>query len=105
MIIKTLMNVPPSWEVYTTRGQNNSDRLATSIGMAHAALFPNQKARTDRSDGDLDKEANFSVLRHANCPAVLMEGEFIHTKAGEDIIANPSNRQKMAKAVAEGVIE
>ena len=94
-----------SWEIFTTRGQNNSDRLATFIGLEHKALFPDQMMRADFSEGDLDKEANFAVLRLADCPAVLMEGEFIHTVHGEALIANGENRQKMALAVMRGVLK
>ena len=93
------------WEIFTTKKDNNSDKLATCIGEAHAALFPNQNARQDWADGDLDKEANFSVIRRANCPAVLMEGEFIHTTLGEALIKDPSNRDKMARAVASGALK
>jgi N-acetylmuramoyl-L-alanine amidase len=93
------------WEIFTTKKDNNSDKLATCIGEAHAALFPNQNARQDWADGDLDKEANFSVIRRANCPAVLMEGEFIHTTLGEALIKDPSNRDKMARAVAAGALK
>jgi len=91
------------WEVFTTRKDNNSDKLATCIGEAHASEFPKQFARMDWSDGDLDKEANFSVIRRANCPSVLMEGEFIHNPLGEKFIGDADNRNKMARAVANGV--
>lgn len=97
--------VANGWEIFTTHKDNNSDKLATCIGEAHAALFPTQNARQDWSDGDLDKEANFSVIRRANCPAVLMEGEFIHTTLGEALINDPSNREKMARAVADGSLK
>ena len=93
------------WEIFTTKKDNNSDKLATYIGEAHAALFPTQNARQDWSDGDLDKEADFSVIRRANCPAVLMEGEFIHTALGEALINDPSNREKMARAIADGSLK
>lgn len=95
--------VANGWEVFTTRRDNNSDKLATCIGDAHAAEFPSQHARNDWSDGDLDKEANFAVIRLANCPAVLMEGEFIHNPLGEKFIGEAMNREKMARAVANGV--
>jgi len=41
--------------------------------------FPEQKMRTDPSDGDPDKEANFYVLKHTTCPAILMEWFFMDT--------------------------
>lgn len=97
--------VANGWEVFTTKKDNNSDKLATCIGEFHSSLFPDQHARQDWSDGDLDKEADFSVIRRASCPAVLMEGEFIHNALGESLISNPANREKMAIAVANGVLK
>lgn len=93
------------FEIFTTKGQNNSDKLATAIFKQHADQFPEQRKRSGWSDGDEDKEANFSVIRRANCPAVLVEGEFIHTPEGENFISSEHNRQKMAVAVAEGVLD
>jgi N-acetylmuramoyl-L-alanine amidase len=98
------VSVPNSWEIFTTPGQNNSDRLASAIGTQHAKQFPGQKARADYSDRDIDKEANFTVLRGTDCPSCLMEGEFIHTRHGEELIGVAGNRQKMAIAVMRGVL-
>jgi N-acetylmuramoyl-L-alanine amidase len=93
------------WEIFTTKRDNNSDKLATRIGEEHAVQFPSQYARNDWTDGDLDKEANFAVIRLANCASVLMEGEFIHTHMGEEFIKDEANRQKMAVAAANGICE
>ena len=92
-------------ELFTTRGQNNSDKLADKIEAHNDLLLPNQRTRRDNSDGDIDKEANFYVIRHADCAAVLVEGEFIHTDHGSKWIALDSNRQKMAEAIAYGVMD
>lgn len=93
-----------SFEGFTTPGQNNSDRLATQILVAHGRLCPWQKLRADTSDGDPDKEANFAVIRGTRCPSMLMEGEFIHTIHGEASILNPEHQQLRALAVAIGVL-
>lgn len=94
-----------SFEGFTTPGDNRSDDLATAILEHHGKLFPEQVLRPDLSDGDPDKEANFTVIKRTACPSMLMEGEFIHTKHGEKLIKNPDNRQKMAEAVKLGVLE
>jgi N-acetylmuramoyl-L-alanine amidase len=98
-------NTKSSYEGFTTRGQNRSDKLATCILKRHGVAFPEQSLRADNSDGDIDKEANFAVLRGTDHPAFLMEGEFIHTKHGAAFIKNPDNRQKMAQAVFDGVMD
>lgn len=92
-------------EIYTTRGQNNSDKLADRIEAHNDRLIPNQRTRRDTRDGDPDKEANYYVIRKADCPAVLVEGEFIHTKQGSRWIKNLDNRQEMAEAIAYGIMD
>lgn len=97
-------NTSNSWEIFTTPGQNRSDELASAIGEVHQHLFSDQQVRADISDGDIDKEANFAVIRGTRCPSCLMEGEFIHTEHGEELIKFPANRQRMAVAVAIGTL-
>jgi N-acetylmuramoyl-L-alanine amidase len=92
-----------SFEGFTTPGQNNSDSLCRAILDAHGRLLPEQSLRADRSDGDDDKEANFAVIRGTHCPSCLIEGEFIHTIHGAELIKNDNKRQMMALAVAFGV--
>ena len=85
------------FEVFTTPPENNSDKLAAKIWSAHRKQFPSQKDRGI-------KQASFTVIAKAACPAVIVEGEFIHTLAGEAFVQSKENRQKMAHAVADGVL-
>lgn len=66
------------WSVWTTPGQNNSDKLAQCLyDAAVEVLTPlGQKTRKDSSDGDDDYEAKFAMCRIPNCPAVLTENMF-----------------------------
>jgi len=83
------------FEIFTTPPENNSDKLAAKIWSAHRKQLP---AQWDRGL----KQANFTVIAKAACPAVLVEGEFIHTPAGEAFIIQ--NKQAMAHAIADGVL-
>ena len=76
------------WECYTTPGQNNSDKLATLLYNKAKLLLPNNniKIRTDNSDGDPDKEANFYIIRKSNCPAVLTENLFMDNKEDNEYL-------------------
>ena len=85
------------FELFTTPPENNSDKLAACIWSAHRKQFPTQKDRGV-------KTANFTVIAKAACPAVLVEGEFIHNKAGEAFVQSKENRQQMAHAVADGAL-
>lgn len=66
------------WSVWTTRGQNNSDKLAQCLYDAAVEILTplGQKTRKDRSDGDDDYEAGFYIIKGSNCPAVLVENMF-----------------------------
>lgn len=70
--------------VYTSSGQTKSDAFAELWMESVQNVFGDSvKYRTDAySDGDLDKEANFYVLRNTKSPAMLCEIGF-HTNQDE----------------------
>ncbi|MDL2281363.1 N-acetylmuramoyl-L-alanine amidase [Selenomonadales bacterium OttesenSCG-928-I06] len=49
------------------------------------------------------KEANFYVLRHTACPAVLVELAFISNTDDEKILSSAKYQDKFARAIAHGV--
>jgi N-acetylmuramoyl-L-alanine amidase len=91
------------FEVFTTPGQTQADQLATDVFLAWAEEFPLAVKRMDISDGDPDKEANFTVIRKSRMRAVLFELEFIHTFLGEQELKNPQWQARAARALAAGV--
>lgn len=91
------------FEIYTTPGRDHSDQLATAIFEAWSRMFPHQRRRTDTSDGDPDKEANYLVLRECRVPAVLVEIAFITNPQEEAFLRSPANHDAMAAAVADGI--
>ncbi len=92
------------FEVFTTPGNTGSDRFATKLFLEYAKAFPGKRKRVDTADGDVDKEANFAVLRQSDMPAALFELEFIHTAAGEAFLRDPANQERMAEALCDGVL-
>lgn len=75
------------WECYTTPGQNNSDKLADLLYKhANKILYHDVKLRTDYTDGDIDKESNFYIIRKSNCPAVLTENLFMDSHKDADYL-------------------
>ena len=91
------------FEIYTTPGRDHSDQLATAIFEAWSRMFPHQRRRTDTSDGDPDKEANYLVLRECRVPAVLVEMAFISNPQEEAFLRSAANHDAMAAAVADGI--
>lgn len=60
-------------EFFTSKGDTVSDIYATMLYKEMKESFPDMKLRTDYSDGDPDKEADFFVLKNTICPAILSE--------------------------------
>ena len=85
------------FEVFTSPGETRSDKIATLFGEEYKKTFPNKRLRADYSDGDLDKEASFTVIKKTRMPAVLTENffmdneeecrEILMTKQGRDSVA------------------
>lgn len=65
------------YSVHTSIGETKSDRIAEVFIENMIKDFPDHKLRKDTSDGDLDKEHNFYVLRKTISPAILIENFFM----------------------------
>ncbi len=85
------------WSAFTYYGQSDSDKVATI--MYAEAKKAKLKLRTDNSDGDPDKEANFKVLRETTCPAVLVENLFMTNKKDYSYLMSEKGRNKLAKVI------
>lgn len=90
-------------EVWTSRGQTKGDILATYVGQELIKAFPDVPFRKDMSDGDLDKESNFTVLVKTKAPACLCELGFISNK--EDNKLQTGKQDEFALAIAKGVLK
>jgi N-acetylmuramoyl-L-alanine amidase len=78
------------FEVFTSPGKTSSDTLAECFCDAFVAAFPDKKLRTDMSDGDRDKEANFGILTGHPFPAVLTENFFMDNASDLELLRRPS---------------
>ena len=93
------------YEVWTSPGQTEGDRLATCIYKQIAAEFPDRAGRTDYSDGDPDKESRFYVLVYNEAPACLVEMAFISNDEEAAILSDASWQDRHARAIARGVTD
>jgi N-acetylmuramoyl-L-alanine amidase len=50
------------------------------------------------------RRARFYVLRNTGCPAILIEGGFLTNRAEEQRILNAEYRERLAKAIADGIL-
>ena len=90
------------FEVWTTRGQDDSDALATALFEAIESNFPQLSGRKDTSDGDVDKEAGFAVLK-GGMPSALIELAFISNPEEELILRDPDYQKLFGLAISTGI--
>lgn len=85
------------WECYTSRGTTKADEIATLLYQEAEKEFAGWKIRKDFADGDADKEANFYILRHTICPAVLTENFFFDNEKDCKFMLSEDGRERIAK--------
>lgn len=93
------------WEAYTTKGKTKSDNLAECIYQRAEKNFKGMKIRKDTSDGDSDKEANFYIIYHARCVAVLTENFFYDNKEDLKYMTSDAGVHNIVRTHIEGIID
>ena len=92
------------WSCYTCKGQTESDWLADCLYKAAEQILENQVIRTDYArDGDPDWEENFYILRHALCPAVLVEQFFMDNKKDLAYLISDEGKRNLIDVIVGGL--
>jgi len=86
------------FEVFTSVGETKSDAFAQIMFEAFKEEFPEQKMRSDQTDGDDDKESDFYILKKTNCPAMLTESFFMDNLQDLKILMSEEGRSRIARA-------
>ena len=93
------------WEVFTSKGNTDSDKYAEVFFEEMKHEYPDMPFRSDTLDGDSDKEANFYVLKNTDCPAVLTENFFMDTLHPDcEILMSEEGRDKIANAHVRAIV-
>lgn len=93
------------WSVYTCKGYTESDKLAECLCQAAIKNFPGRRIRTDMSDGDMDWEEGFYILRKSLCPAVLTENFFMDSQSDLEYLQSRAGKQAIIDTHIEGIVE
>ena len=93
------------WSVFTCSGQTESDRLAECLCKSAIKNFPGRRIRTDMSDGDMDWEEGFYILRKSWCPAVLTENFFMDNHSDLEYLQSRAGKQAVVDTHVEGIVE
>lgn len=94
------------FEVFTSKGETDSDKIATVFADKVKEIFPASRIRSDMSDGDVDKESNFYILRKTHCPAILIENFFMDNEQEcKKILMSSVGREDIAEAHFQAIME
>lgn len=96
------------WSIWTTVGQNNSDKFATVIWNEANALFPSRGMKVGKQsskDGDPDYESDFYIIKQAPCVAVLIENFFQDNKGNVQYLLSEQGKEDIADVIVRGVIK
>jgi N-acetylmuramoyl-L-alanine amidase len=87
------------FEYYTSIGHTDADRFGAIYYNYQQELVGEYiRQRTDQSDGDPDKEANFYVLRKTLMPALLIEHGFFDQYDDAMLLMDEDIQEKFIKA-------
>ena len=84
------------WEVFSTKGTTNSDKLAKCFCNVFENIFPDKRLRGH-------KEKNFTIIYKTNCPCVLTENFFYDNKEECEFMLSEEGQMKIAELHVEAI--
>lgn len=91
------------WEIWTSVGETESDKLAKYICDAVKEEIPDTKIRQENPN-ELDKEKNYTILAKTKCPAVLTENFFQDNKKEVEFLLSDEGKEKCINIHVKGII-
>lgn len=100
-------NDAKGWCCYTTKGQNNSDKLADSLYYYAEQIFPDagKNVKHQYGDGDPDYEENFTVIYKSNYPAILTESFFYTNKQDLEYLESDAGKLDIVNVHLFGILK
>jgi len=93
------------WECYTTKGETKADAFADIFYKHAERILAGWKIRKDHADGDSDKEKDFYILKHTECPAILTENLFMDTEKDCKFLMSENGKNKIVDLHFEAIRE
>ncbi len=94
------------FEVFTTPGVTNSDKLAEYLWEHVTELLGDRiRMRSDKSDGDHDKEARFYIIARTVMPAILVEHLFFDSFPDAELLMDDEVVDRFADAQVRSIIQ
>lgn len=93
------------WEAWTSVGKTKADKLATCLYEDAENCLPGMNMRKDMADGDPDRESQFYILRHTNCPAVLTENLFQDNREDVEFLLSEEGKRAIVSLHVWGTMK
>ncbi len=93
------------FSVYTSIGHTPSDAVAEIFCATYLRRLPQFRFRRNLTDGDLDHEENFYVLKNTTCPAILVENLFFDNRREAEFLLSESGQTQIAMTLFEAIVE
>ena len=106
--IETFVLPPPGLASTSGSGTDLSETLGNRFQAANRVLGYTLQRHLLSATGAEDrglKQARFAVLRHAPCPAALVELGFLSNAAEEALIRSPAYREALTDGLARGITD
>jgi N-acetylmuramoyl-L-alanine amidase len=97
-------NKAEGWEVWTSVGDTKADPFAQLLFEEASMMLPFTK-RKDMTDGDADKEKDFTILYATDCPAVLTENGFMDNEKDCRFMLNETGKVRIAQAHLSAILK
>ncbi len=92
------------WSAYTSRGNTNADLLAYCLYEAAERNLPGKRILKYNGDNEPDFEADFYILRHSSCPAVLTESMFMDNWTDVQFLQSEEGKNALTALHYEGIV-
>lgn len=93
------------FEIFTSKGQTPSDPGAEIFCQIYKSRFPQYPFRADKSDGDNDKEADYTILKKTTCRALLVENLFFDNREEADYLESEAGQAAIAGTIVQAIEE
>ena len=92
-------------EGFTSRGDTPSDPLAEMFLQDIQSCLPLERLRSDTTDGDLDKEADYQILKYTTGRAFLIELWFMDNRKDFDKLNDFELRDLVENVIVDTMVE
>lgn len=92
------------WEIWTSEGMTDSDRLAEWMLRMAELSFPDKIRVWKPEPYQRDKEKNFTILKSTLCPAVLTENFFMDSKADVEYLLSDEGKKAIINCHVMAII-